>query len=67
VKPAIYPDLFKHNYPVLTGKNWLLSVSKEDQKAFQRIGFTHSDYGRLGGKARSKIAQRDSKGRFVKV
>ncbi len=65
MKTTIYPDLFKRNYPELKGKNWLLSVSEEDRKAFIRLGFTHSDYGRKGGNVRAKTAQRDYRGRFV--
>lgn len=61
----IYPDLFKRNYPELKGRNWLLSVSVEDRKAFSRIGFAHSGYGRQGGIKRAKTALRDKKGKFV--
>ncbi len=46
-----YPNLFKDRYPELKGSDWLNFVSEEDRKAFIELGFSHSDFGRLGGKA----------------
>ena len=60
-----YKGIFKNRYPSLQGKDWLKRIDPEDQKAFYHIGFTASDYGKKGGKARSQTAKRDNRGRFA--
>lgn len=65
-KGNLYPELFKSRYPVLSGKAWIKTVESDDRKAFVELGQKHSEYGRLGGVARSKSAKRDEKGRYVK-
>ena len=61
----IYPDLFKSRY-ILKGKDWIRTIEPDDRKVFVELGMKHSEYGRLGGKARAKTAKRDQRGRFTK-
>lgn len=60
----IYPGLFASYQK--TGSDWIRRLEPEDLKAFIELGMRSWDYGKLGGKARAKSAQRDEKGRFTK-
>lgn len=46
-----YPNLFKSRYPVLQGRDWIRTISKEDRQAFIALGLQALDYGRKGGRA----------------
>ena len=57
--------LFQKFQP-LVGSDWLRRLPKEEREAFSYIGRMAAQHGRLGGIARTALAQRDDKGRFIK-
>lgn len=64
--PDIEPGYFSTRYN-LKGKGWICSLSNEDRAAFIHYGLAKMQYGRLGGQARAKSANRDSRGRFIQT
>ncbi len=59
--------IFKAKYgDVLQGLDWMNRIDPADRQLLIEIGLRATDYGRLGGKARSSKAVRDAKGRFCK-
>ena len=60
-----YTGLFKSRYS-LTGRDWVRRLPPEDRRVFIDMGLQAWEYGHLGGLARARTCNRDSRGRFSK-
>jgi hypothetical protein len=55
---------FVRKYGPLRGSDWLKRLPEDERQALAQIAHAASGYGRYGGMARARTAQRDSRGRF---